>query len=70
METQTKKLLAYLKRHGSITPMQALTELGIMRLGARVYDLRAAGHSIDRELIEVPSRTAYHVRVARYSISA
>lgn len=35
------KLLAqYLEKNGAITPMQALSELGIYRLGARVFELR------------------------------
>ena len=36
-----RKLLAqYLEKNSAITPMQALSELGIYRLGARVFELR------------------------------
>lgn len=44
--TQEQALLAYLNRYGSITPMEALRELHIYRLAARVKDLRDAGHTI------------------------
>lgn len=65
---QTIETLAYLKRHGSITPLEALRELGVMRLGARIYDLREAGHSIEREMVEVPTRDGT-TRVARYRLA-
>ena len=44
--SQNKKLLHYLKNNGSIDPMQSLKKLGIYRLSARIYDLRAEGHRI------------------------
>lgn len=45
-ETQKMKVLAYMKEHGSITPLEALDEFGCYRLGARIWDLRHAGYSI------------------------
>ena len=44
--SQNKKLLSYLKKNGSIDPMQSLNELGIYRLAARIYDLRLKGNII------------------------
>ena len=40
---QTERVLDYIKRFGSITQLEALADLGIMRLGARVWDLRQEG---------------------------
>lgn len=57
MDRQTDLLLERLKR-GPITPKEALRELGIMRLGARVYDLKKAGHTISREIVKVPVLTS------------
>lgn len=34
------KIASYLRVHKRINPMQALKELGIYRLGARIYELR------------------------------
>ena len=38
--TQCDRLLNYLETHTAITPLDAWNELGIYRLGARVWDLR------------------------------
>ena len=48
--------------------MEAIRDLGIYRLGARVYDLKAQGHPINRAMIEVPNRYGGMSRVARYWI--
>lgn len=39
--TQTERIYEYLKEYGSITALEALRDLGIMRLGARIFELRA-----------------------------
>lgn len=38
--TQNEQVLAYIERHGSIDPLRALNELGVMRLAARIANLR------------------------------
>lgn len=43
--SQNERVLARLKR-GPLTPRAAFLELGVMRLAARIYDLRLAGHDI------------------------
>ena len=45
-KSQKTACLAYLKEHGSITPMQALEEFGCFRLAVVISRLRADGHSI------------------------
>lgn len=45
--TQSEKVLDYINRNGSIDPLRAFTDLGILRLGARIFDLRADGHPIE-----------------------
>ena len=62
--SQKIELLAYIKKHGSITPMESLMKLGIYRTAARVYDLRDAGHNIETDIIETTSGA----RVARYRL--
>lgn len=44
---QTEMVLVYLQNHEYIDPMIALNELGVMRLAARISDLKAAGIQID-----------------------
>ncbi len=65
---QNSQVLAWLRKWHSITPMEALSGLGCMRLGARIFDLRQAGHVIDREMIEVARRDGSTTRVARYRL--
>lgn len=50
--SQEVQIFNHLKRHGSITPLQALNEYGCMRLAARVCDLRGQGHHIETNMIE------------------
>lgn len=38
--TQKEMVIAYLKEHGSITPLEAMTELGIMRLSPRIGEIQ------------------------------
>lgn len=70
MQKQTDRLLQYLKTHREIDPLTAWDELGIYRLGARIYDLREAGHPItsDRKLVD--NRFGEECRVALYTLEA
>lgn len=66
MPKQTERLLDYLKEHRRINPMEAWRELGIYRLGARVFDLRAAGHHIESGRVKVSNQFGEQCRVASY----
>ena len=66
--TQKEMILDYIERNGSITQMQALRELGCLRLASRVCDLRKDGHIIQKEMIPVPRRDGATAFVARYSL--
>jgi len=46
MDAQRDAILWHLERRGSITPIEALNELGCFRLAARIEELRRAGHRI------------------------
>ena len=39
--TQNERILRHLRDNGSITPLDALSEYGIMRLASRISDLRS-----------------------------
>ena len=64
--SQNKRLLRYLKAHRSITPLEAIEHLGIMRLGARIFDLRNKGHRIATERMTVTDRFGAESHPARY----
>lgn len=67
---QLERVLKYLDDFGSITPLEALADLGIMRLGARIYDLRKKGYAIIREMEKSQNRYGQPVRYARYRLAA
>lgn len=66
--SQTDRVYQRLQR-GPLTQLEALTELGVMRLGARILELREQGIPIETEMVEVATRVPGETaRVARYSI--
>lgn len=68
--TQNDKILAHLERFGSITPLEALELYGIMRLGARIYDLKRMGYKITGISVDGVNRDGERVRYARYTLEA
>lgn len=60
-------VVQYIRKHGSITQMEATAELGVTRLAAVVCSLKKKGLAIRSEEIKVPSRYGT-ARVARYFI--
>ena len=42
---QAERVLKYMRDFGSITQLEAMQDLGCMRLGARVYDLKREGYN-------------------------
>jgi len=56
--TQTTAILRILNLRGSITPLEALQEVGCFRLAARISDLRADGYPIVTEWVEGDKRYA------------
>ena len=67
--TQKEMILAYMREHGSITPMEALNYCGCMRLSARIHDLRNMGHDIVMDLVTVKSRNGVKTKVSRYRLN-
>ena len=68
---QTDKLYRYLKMYRTIDPMQALRELGIYRLGARIWDLREQGINIRTTMKPVkPRKGERKTCVAEYRLVA
>ena len=65
-EKQNDKVLDYMRCFGSITPLQALADLGVMRLASRISDLKRMGYHIEKQMIEQRNRWGEPVRVAEY----
>jgi hypothetical protein len=65
---QAQKILDYMERNGSITQLEATLELGITRLGARIYDLKEGGVKIITENEIGKNRDGVTVHYARYRL--
>ena len=66
--SQNQMVAKYIDDFGSISPLEAMADLGVLRLSARIYDLR---HKFKRNIkmtIETGrNRYGNTVRYARYS---
>lgn len=66
--TQTDMVLRYMQENGAITAWEAVKEFGCFRLGARIYDLKAAGYPIRTETETSRNRYGKKVSFAKYSL--
>lgn len=67
--TQNELVLRHLKDYGKINPMEALKEYGIMRLGARIYDLKKQGYKIASKTGKGRNRYGEKVTWAEYTLA-
>ena len=66
MEKQTQRVVEYLATHYHITAKQAMDDLGIYRLGARIYDLKQSGVDVRSGWKEELNRYGEKCRVKMY----
>ena len=66
--SQNQTVLNHLEKYGSITPRDAYELYGIMRLGARIDNLKHMGHKIYSHLESCENRFGDKVRYARYTL--
>lgn len=64
--TQCVKVLQYMRQFGSITQLEALQDIGCMRLASRISDLRGQGYSIGRRMKTSKNRYGDDVYFAEY----
>lgn len=64
MRSQQDKIIDYLATGRSITPLQALSRFGCMRLGARIYQLKKDGHRIQTDMVRRKGKTFASYRLA------
>lgn len=57
--TQKDACLDYLKKYGSITPLEALTAFGSFRLAAIIFRLREEGHVITTKIDDEKNYAIY-----------
>lgn len=66
--TQNQRILEYIREFGSITQLEALRDLGVMRLASRISDLRKQGWSIISKREPVKNRYEETCYIKRYSL--
>jgi hypothetical protein len=66
--TQNQRILDYIKEFGSITQLEALRDLGVMRLASRISDLRRGGVKIVSTREAVENRYGEKCHIKRYSL--
>ena len=65
--TQREAILDYINKNGSITPMQAYSELGITKLATRVSEMKKDGITLKHESIKCKTRLGRTTHYMRYS---
>lgn len=66
--TQSERIIDYIERFGSITPMQAFYDLGITKLATRVSEMKKDGIEFDQEMVSSKNRYGDTVSYMRYSL--
>ena len=66
--TQAERVLEYIKEFGSITQLEALRDLGVMRLASRITDLKNMGYSIESEIVTVKNRYGEKCHIKSYRL--
>lgn len=64
--TQNQRIIEYIAEFGSITQLEALNDLGVMRLASRISDLRRNGYEIESEIVGVKNRYGETCYIKRY----
>lgn len=65
---QKQQVLDYMNRFGSISSMEAFQDLGITRLSAVIFNLRAEGRKIKGVTEKSKNRLGKPTKYSRYSL--
>ena len=65
--SQYERILDYIDRFGSISPMEAFSDLGITKLSTRIGEMRRDGIEFSQEWETRKNRYGDKVRYMRYS---
>ena len=67
-QSQCDRIIKYINDYGSITTLQAFSDLGCTRLASRIHDLRKQGYSFKIEVVTGKNRYGEPVHYNRYSM--
>jgi hypothetical protein len=66
--SQAQRVINYIQENGSITQIEALAELGVLRLASRISELKKDGYTITSKFVTVANRYGEKCRVKSYSL--
>lgn len=68
MATQYEKIIDYMNDFGSISPMEAFSDLGITKLATRISEMRRDGIEIIGQMESARNRYGETTHYMRYSL--
>ena len=67
--TQNERIIKYINEFGSISTLEAFTDLGVTRLASRICDLKDMGYEFDKKWESKNNRYGEPVSYVRYSLA-
>lgn len=67
--TQTERVQQYMRDFGSITQLDAIRDLGVMRLASRINDMKRQGVRIVKTMESAKNRYGETTSYARYKLA-
>lgn len=64
--TQVERVKKYIDDFGSITTLEAVNDLGVLRLASRISEMRKNGYDIKDEQVAVKNRYGEKCYIKRY----
>ena len=66
--TQAERIIEYMRTYGEITPVDALRDLSVMRLAARIADIKAMGYKVKSRTVASKNRFGEKIHFTAYSL--
>lgn len=66
---QCQRVIDWLKEHSELTTLEAITELGVLRLSARISELKDDGFLFDCRWKEITNRYGEKCKIKAYSLA-
>lgn len=65
-KSQTERIADYINKFGSISNLEAVNDLGVMRLASRISEMKKADFKIDSETVTTKNRYGEDIHFKRY----
>tara|TARA_R110001606_G_scaffold392389_1_gene561266 strand:+ start:215 stop:445 length:231 start_codon:yes stop_codon:yes gene_type:complete len=66
---QKEKVIRHLNEYGTITPLDAFRDYGMMRLAAVIFNLKEDGYDIDSAMVSASNRFGEKVNFSEYKLN-